>query len=247
MVDPTTGRERKSTSPWTWLGCGCGAVVLLGILGIAGLTWVAYQSAEDMQEASKDPVARAAKIREVLPYRELPAGYYAVGTFSLPFLMDVAIFSDRNPDTGAGPSPDGAQDFEKRGFIYMNMRQFRDNKEKMRDFLEGKAPAPKDSGWAESNVKFEPSEVIRRGTLDVEGRKILYAASRGEIEREGRDEDGLVTMLMPDCPSDGRLRFGLWFGPDPAPEKPVAEVDWAGTAADPRAIAEFAKHFQFCG
>jgi hypothetical protein len=247
MVDPTTGRERKSSSPWAWLGCGCGAVVLLGMLGIAGLTWVAYQSAKDMEESSKDPVARAAKIREVLPYRELPAGYYAVGTFSLPFLMDVAILSDRNPETGKGPSSSATQDFDKRGFIYMNMRQFRDNKEKMRDFLEGKAPAPEDSGWAKSNVKFEATEVIRRGTVDVNGRKLLYAASRGEIEREGRSEDGLVTMLMPDCPNDGRLRFGLWFGPDPDPAKPVTEVDWAGTAADPQALAEFAKHFQFCG
>lgn len=248
MVDPMTGRERKSSSPWAWLGCGCGALVLLGALGISGLTWVAYRSAKDMEESAKDPVARAAKVREVLPYQELPAGYHAVGTFSLPFLMDVAILSDREPEPGVVPGQDNAgEGFEQRGFIFMNMRQFRDNKEKMRDFLEGKAPAPEDSGWAESNVRFEASEVIRRGTVDVAGRKILYAASRGEIEKEGRDEDGLVTMIMPDCPDDGRLRFGLWFGPDPDPQKPVAEVDWTGTAADPEAIVEFARHFQLCG
>jgi hypothetical protein len=247
MVDPKTGRERKSSSPWAWLGCGCGAIALLGILGLSGLTWVAYRSAKDMEESSKDPVARAAKVREVLPYKELPAGYHAVGTFSLPFLMDVAILSDREPEPGVAPGQDNAgEGFEQRGFIYMNLRQFRDNKEKMRAYIEGKAPAPKDSGWAQSNVRFEASELIRRGTVDVSGRKILYAASRGEIEKEGRDTDGLVTMLMPDCPDDGRLRFGLWFGPDPAPGEPSDKLNLAGTNADPQAIRDFASHFRFC-
>ena len=54
-------------------------------------------------------------------------------------------------------------------------------------------------------------------------------------------------MVMPECPGDHRLRFGMWFGPDPAPEKPVAEADFTGTNADPAALQEFLGHFKLCG
>ena len=132
--------------------------------------------------------------------------------------------------------------------MYMNMRQIRDNREKMERFLRGEAPRPEDSGWSQSNVKFNPKEIIRRGSVNVGGTEVLYSAGRGEISRRGRaDRDGLVTMVMPECPGDHRLRFGMWFGPDPAPEKPVAEADFTGTNADPAALQEFLGHFKLCG
>ncbi len=60
------------------------------------------------------------------------------------------------------------------------------------------------------------------------------------------DKRGIVTMLMPQCPHETRLRFGLWFGPDPSEGQPVAEADFAGTNADPAAMQEFLGHFQLC-
>ncbi len=54
-------------------------------------------------------------------------------------------------------------------------------------------------------------------------------------------------MVMPMCPHDPRLRFAMWYGPDPAPDKPVAEADYSGSAADPAAIQEFVGHFRLCG
>ena len=123
-----------------------------------------------------------------------------------------------------------------------------DNKAKMERFLRGESPRPDDSGWYQSNVKFNPKEVIRRGTLTVNGTEVLYSASRGEIERRhGEDKHGIVTMVMPECPHDSRLRFGMWFGPDPDPEKPLAETSFAGTNADPAALQDFLGHFQLCG
>jgi len=235
--------QKKPTSPWVYVGCGCGLAVLLAFATLTGLTYWGYHKGKEFEQTFKDPKAREEKTREVLPFRELPAGYYPVGSFSIPLLMEIAILSDEEPR----PEERGKGSFGKRGFVFINMRHLRDNKEKMERFLRGEAPAPDEVPWRQSDVSFDPKEVIRRGTVTAGGRQILYSASRGEVSRRGRtNEEGIVTMVMPRC-ADSRLRFGIWFGPDPSPEKPVAEADYAGTAADPAAIADFLSHFELCG
>lgn len=239
--------QKKPTSPWVYIGCGCGLAVLLALAGLTGLTWWGYQKGQEFEKNFKDPKARAEKTREVVPYRELPVGYYPVGAFSIPLLMDVAIFSDEEPRQGETPNRGRNASFNQRGFIFMSMLHVRANKEKMERYLRGEAPAPEDAPWMQSGANFNPKEVIRRGTVSAGGRQVLYAASRGEVSRRGHaGEQGIVTMVMPHC-ADNRLRFGLWFGPDPEPGKPTAEIDYTGTAADPAAIAEFLGHFELCG
>jgi hypothetical protein len=249
---------KKSTSPWVWVGCGCGVAVLLALAGMAGLTWWGYRQAKEIGETMANPEKRAAKVQEVLAYKELPAGYYPAFSFSAPFgVMEMAVLSDHEPSVNSQRSPetrtrgrrdvDYDPDFNERGFVYMNMRDFQNNREKMRRFLRGEAPLPKDSPWVQSNVSFDSTQVIRRGALEGNGQQILYTATRGEVSRRGhRHEEGIVTMVMPQCP-DNRLHLGLWFGPDPTPDKPVDEADYTGTSADPAAIQEFLGHFGLCG
>ena len=238
--------QKKPTSPWVYVGCGCAAIVVLGLIVLGVLSYLGYRKGKEFTEGMTDPAKREARVKAVLSYQQLPAGYYPAFAMSMPLgLMEMAMLTDRDPGTGkSGPD----QSFEERGFMYMNMRQMRDNKAKMERFLRGESPRPDDSGWYQSNVKFDPKEVIRRGTLNVGGTEVLYSASRGEIQRRhgGEDKHGIVTMMMPECPPETRLRFGMWFGPDPAPDKPVAETNYAGTNADPAAMQEFLGHFQLC-
>ncbi len=245
-MDPNTGRPlAKQTSPWVYVGVGCGLIVLFGLIAIVGFTFLAYRQGKQMVDSFKDPKARDAKTREVLPYTNLPAGYYAGGAMSIPFLMDVATFTDREP--AAGQAPDQGS-FEERSFIFMNMRHLRNNREKMERYLRGQAPPPEDSAWSKSSVNFDAKKVIRRGEIELGGTKVLYQASQGEIShKQGagagvsvtQKKEGIVTMVLPEC-ADDRLRFGVWIGP-------MGASDYTGTAADPAALQEFLGHFQLCG
>jgi len=244
-MDPYGRPQPKQTSPWVYIGVGCGVAVLLALIGIVGFTFLVYRQGKQMAEGFKDPKIRESKTRQILPYESLPAGYYAGGAMSIPFLMDFAVLTDQEPK--AGEQPDQGN-YHQRSFIFMNMRHLRDNREKMERYLRGQAPAPEDGAWNKGNVNFHTKEVIRRGELKVGGQNVLYQASRGEISHKGEKENGVVTMVLPECPDD-RLRFGVWIGPAPqgSEGKPVAETDYAGTPADPAAMQEFLGHFRLCG
>jgi hypothetical protein len=237
-----------------YVGLGCGLIVLLGLIAVVGVTFFAYRQGKEMVNSFKDPKAREAKTRQVLPYTTLPAGYYAGGAMSIPFFMDFAVFTDREPT--AGQAPDQGS-FDSRSFIFMNMRHLRDNREKMERYLRGEAPAPEDGAWSKSNVDFRANKVIRRGQLEVGGKTVLYQASEGEIShRQGgaggvsvsERKPGLVTMVLPEC-ADDRLRFGVWIGPKPTEGagQPTGEAAYSGTPADPAALQDFLGHFQLCG
>jgi hypothetical protein len=243
-MDPYGNPQPKKTSPWVYVGLGCGAIVLLGLIAISGFTYLVYRQGKEMAKSFTDPKAREAKTREVLPYTALPAGYYPGGAMSIPFLMEFAVLTDREPTNGQGPDQGN---FDQRSFIFMNMRHLRDNREKMERYLRGEAPAPEDSAWNKSNVNFDAKKVIRRGQVEVGGQTVLYQASQGEItHKQGgvsteQKKEGIVTMVLPEC-ADDRLRFGIWMGPPPA----GAADDYTGTPADPAALQEFLEHFRLC-
>jgi hypothetical protein len=239
---------RDRTSPWMYVGCGCGIAVALVLAGLAAVTFFGYRKAKEVEQTFKDPEKRAAKTREILPYDELPRGYYPAGGVSVPLVMDMAMFSDKPPAPGSRPRghEGGDLDFGEHGFIYMSFRSWMGNgkEHELRDYIEGKGARPK---WMNrSNVDLEHRDILRRGQLEVNGRTLSYAAARGEVNRRGRHNRGLVTFFTLECPNDNRRRMGLWFGPDPAPDKPAVDVDLTGTTGDPEAIKAFVSHFRFC-
>lgn len=241
-IDPTTGRPvKKATSPWVWVAVGCGGVVVLGMIAFAVVGWMAYRTAKGVEEGFKDPVKREQRSKEVIAYQQLPPGYYPFGAIKIPFLLDMAIFSDR--ELGPGESPEN--NLGDKGFMFFNMRQMGGNKEDIRRYLRGEQP--KNQQWR-TNVNYQPGEVIRFGTVEVKGSTVLYHASRGQVSfgSSASHGQGLVTMMMPDCPRDRRVRFGFWFTPDTTEGKPVSEADFTGTSVDPEAIKQFLSYFEVC-
>jgi len=228
-------------STWQYIGCTCGGLIVLVVGAFAVLTWLTYREAKAVKASFKDPATREAKTREVLPYDTLPEGYHALGSFSVPLIAQMAFFGDREPKPGEEPN----QGMRERGFIYMSMRQMRDNKREILRYLKGEAPEKKPE-WMAGNADFQTGEPIGRGTVEVNGTTVYYFASRGAIRQPKERMGGLLTLALADCKDDSRVRFGVWLGPDPSPEKPVAELDTKGTTADPAALKEFLGHFRIC-
>ncbi|HWM95064.1 MAG TPA: hypothetical protein VN493_30190 [Thermoanaerobaculia bacterium] len=241
-MEPGTGipNKKKETSPWVYIGCGCAGLVILAMAGFSAMTWFAYRKGKEIEKTWTDPKAREEKAREVLVYDKLPEGYYPLGGISIPFVMDMAMIGDNPPPPGA--KPDDHEGFRERGFMYFKMGRIGDEKE-MRDYMEGKVDQPE---WIKGNTDVDAGQVLRRGEVDTAGQKILYTSSRGKVNHNEREIEGITTMMMIDCPQDERVRFGLWFGPDPKPGEPAEKLDVTGTNADPEEIRRFASHFRFC-
>jgi hypothetical protein len=244
-MDPMTpGPPKKSgTSPWVYIGCTCAGLVILGMAAFSAFTYFAYRKGKEIEETWSDPKAREEKSREVLAYDELPEGYYPLGAMSIPFFMDMAMIGDDPPPEGA--KPDDHEGFKERGFMYFKVRRMGKGDREIRDYMAGKGKKP---DWIQSDSDFDEGDVLRRGEVDANGQKILFSALRGEFKHEGERKEGITTMMLIDCAQakDERIRFGLWFGPDPAPGEPADKLSLAGTNADPQAIRDFASHFRFC-
>jgi hypothetical protein len=241
-MDPYAGApppSKKQTSPWVYVGCGCAILVALVMIAGIGFFWMVRQQARSFKQGFTEPKVREQKTREVLPYRELPAGYHPLGSFSIPFIMDMAMLSDEEPKVGRFGK------FRDRGFMYMRMRVGRapTSEERKRRILDGndtEAPWMRYSNWRQGN-----QEHLRSGELDAGGARLDYTASRGDINVNNQRHQGVSVFMLIECP-DHHLRLGVWFAPDPAPSQPAEHVDFSGTPADPKAISDFANHFQFC-
>lgn len=240
------GAPKKQTSPWVYIGCGCAALVVLAMVVMAVITWITYRQGKELAEGWTDPVKREARAKEVLPYDKLPEGYYPMGTISIPYFMDMAMFTDDPPVPGSKPERgDETGGFKDRGFIYVKARQMGRKTRQLEDYVSGKGPAP---DWLDVKPRVNQADVLRHGEVEANGNKIVYTASRGEVNHDGRTTNGITTMMLFGCPNkDRRVRVGIWFGPDPDPEKPSKELDLTGTNADPEEIRRFAEHFRFCG
>jgi hypothetical protein len=229
----------KKTSPWVYVGIGCGVALLLAILGAVGVGFLAYRKGKQIEAEMKDPAARAAKVREVLG-GDVPEGYYPVFSMSVPFLMDMAMLGDHPPDEKGAPNRR-----MDRGFIYVQSLSTGQQQNELKRYFEGKADDAE--ALRRTNIHIDAKETIRRGRLDIPGQETLYLAQRGSLAMNESRSHGLTTLLLIDCPQDARQRLGIWFGPDPAPDEPVEKVDWSGSVADEAAARDFLGHFRLCG
>jgi hypothetical protein len=212
------------------------------LFGLVAVTWFSYLQGRDFERGLKDPAYRDSRTRAVLHYRDLPPGYYPLGAFTVSFFQEMALLTDQDPGKG-GVSPQ--HPFRQRGFLYMSSRRLIEHDRDVRRYVTGRGGRPE---WMErANVDLKQGELLRRGTVAAGGAPLLYSASRAEMNVQGETIHGIATLFLVDCPDHDRTRLGLWFGPDPHPGVPAGADDVTGSPADPKALAEFAAHFRFCG
>lgn len=233
------GEPKKKTSPWVYVGIGCGVALLLAVLAVVGVGVLAVRKGKQIEAEMKDPVAREAKVREVLG-GDIPPGYYPVVSISIPLLMNMAMLGDHPPDAKGAPSKE-----LERGFVYVNTLATGGQQDELKRYFEGKVDDPE--ALRRANIHIDAKETIRRGALDLPDQETLYLAQRGSLAMDKHRTEGLTTLIFIDCPADTRQRMGIWFGPDPSPDTAVESVDWSGSVADESAMREFMGHFKLCG
>jgi hypothetical protein len=237
--------QERSTSPWVYIGIGCLAAFLVLVAVIAGLGYIGYRTVRGTIESLEDPVARASAASRILGTDEIPAGYYPMVGMSIPFLVETAVLSDNPPDESGM-----VHGFNERGFIYVKTLRFGDQEQELRDFFDGKIEDPE--ALRQFSIDLDVDEMLDRGSFEEPGRILRWASYRGEVAADDPDSGGrqrkrgLNAMVLIECPDDERLRFGIWFGPDPDPEAQSGSPALVGTPADPAAIQEFMGHFDVC-
>ena len=238
-MDPSQPVQRQR-SPWLYVLLGCGAFAVLSCLGVFATCGFVAKKGADMQAGILDPKTRDENAVKMLG--GIPDGYYPVASVSF-FVVDTTVLCD------SAPLPDGG--FEHpvtRTFMYFRVMAMEQNK-KARDFFT--SDSKDTSGLRASGINIDAKDVIKRGNLTVEGRRIYYVASRGEFESGARGaqaqpQQGINTAMMFDCPGD-QLRIGVWTMEDPNPKTPTSELDLTGTVADEQQLARFVKPMDPCG
>jgi hypothetical protein len=233
--------EKKATSPWVYVGIGCVVLLFLGVVAVAAIGYGAFRWGKQVEKDLKDPATRTAKVKAVLGADTLPEGYHPMIGLSIPLLMDMAMLSDREP------GPDGqAHGPGQRGFIYVRVLSADSNEKELRDYFDGKTNDDSVLRRNKVNIHVRDQEVIRRGVVETNGYPVMYLAQRGDLQMNETRSQGVHSLLLVDCPQDERMRMGIWFGPDPDAQAPVATADFQGTPADVNALTAFLGHFHLC-
>ncbi|MFL5347833.1 MAG: hypothetical protein ACJ8AT_23840 [Hyalangium sp.] len=235
--------QKKKTSPWLYVGIGCGVLLLLGIGGTVAAVMFGVSKIKEMKEDMANPITRTERVKKMLGAQALPDGYNAIMALSVPMVMDTAILSTRPFEA---PAKHRKEKGDERIFMYFHLKASTMNdREQLTAFMEGRSDDP--SVLARNNIHINTREIIGRGVLQLDGRRLLYLAQRGEVESQGtKPGAGLTAVVLFDCPDQTTLRTGMWMAPDPSPQAPIEQLDLKGTPGDPEAVKAFMAHFNPC-
>jgi hypothetical protein len=228
----------KQRSPWFYVLLGCGGLAALICLGTMVALFGLGRAVKNITAGVNDPSERQANALKQLG--AIPDGYNVVASLSVFGLMQTTVLTDRpmQPDGGFILSPDGHT------FSYFRVIA-NENNQKARDFISGKDTDPE--ALAKSGINVEAKDVVKRGQLTVDGRKVWWVTSRGRLDTGNHQAvEGLNNAILFDCPGDA-LQVGIWSQLDPDPEKPPEELDLAGTVADEAEMVRFLKPMNPCG
>ena len=231
--------DQGRTPTWVYIAAGCAGVVVLALVGLGVVGYLGYRWVEDVKETHENPASREAKVLEILGADRIPEGYYGAAGVSIPFVMQLAVLSDKEPRENGRTGG-----FDERGFVYIEMIRLGGQQDELEAFFRGEIDDPE--VLRENNIRIDVEEIVGRGSIEGERFDLDYFAHRGGLEAAGGHGRGLTSLVMIRCPSDERMRLGIWFGPDPDPETPVDSLDRSGTVTDEGAISRFFGQFAFC-
>jgi hypothetical protein len=179
----------------TVLGCGCAGLITLFMLGVVAITWTTYRSGEEMSRQARDPEAAAARVREVVAYTSLPAGYRPFGALEVPFVFEIAFFLAPGEAVAAAVTDDGdAGESLDAGFVFVKVRDWLGRGSRTREWLEG------GEGDAlpveQEGLEFAPEEVVARGELTSGDAGVVWVARRGDIEIHGERFGGGPRLVV---------------------------------------------------
>lgn len=236
--------QTKKRSPWLYAGIGCGCLLLLGVgaFVVGGLFLV--KKGQQLQQDMANPITRTERVKKTLGAQTLPEGYHALLSISVPSLLDTAILSTRAPDAPSRGQPGGESVFV---YLFIKPSTVQDQ-EALREYLKGESEDA--SVLTRNNIHVGQNELIGRGALPFEGRRVLYLAQRGELQTRHRESESkgplLNSIFFIECPGQNRLRMALWMAPDPAPGQPLEQLELKGTPVDPETMRTFMSHINPC-
>lgn len=241
--------KQQGVPPWIWIGCGCGLCLLLIVGGIVGMGALGVGFFKGMVEEMADPEARRANVLSTLGTEELPAGYAARISFSIPFLVDLAIIDDGPP-----PAPAEGEGFEAKvesmedliirpdrfdrfTFVYLEQRDRRED-QTIEEIFSG----ARTTGGTQMDLglEFESTEPLNRGELEIHGQPVEWRSARGDLRTLGGTLPAAWAAVRYRC-DDGKARDAVWIEKLDAADAVPTRVN------EPAELKRFLDHFRVCG
>lgn len=241
--------KNQGVPPWVWIGCGCGLCLLLLVGGIVGMGALGVGFFKGMVEDLADPEARRANVLSTLGAEDLPEGYEARISFSIPFLFELAIVDDGDPAAAVeGESfeakAQSVEDliirpdrFERFAFVYLEQRGRREG-QTIEEILSGSRTTG--GTQVDLGLEFESVEPLDRGELEVHGQAVEWRSARGDLGTIGGTMPAAWAAVRYSC-DDEKARDGLWIEKLDAPDAVPTRVN------DPAELKRFLDHFRVCG
>lgn len=236
-------QSSKTTSPWIYIGCGCGGLALVLLFLVVGAGMFGASLFKGYVEDLEDPARRNGRILTMLGAESLPEGYHGQMFFSIPWVLDMAILSDGEP---ADLKEDQNLDLGELGehaFLYLAIRDMGDARSDTEALWRG------EDVDTQVDLDFRSRRELGRGEFEVPPQSIRWVAHAGEFKGDhGREVEGIYTVLLIDCPERDELvrRAYFWSRRDLETIVEGDQPDLTGSPADPEHLHGFLGHFDFC-
>ncbi len=239
--------NRKSTSLWATIGCGCGLLVLMAVGAMVAAGYFGVSAFKGYVDDMKDPLARTTRASEILGAERFPEGYTAHLFLRIPWLVDMVVASDSEP-VAIGEDDDFELESNTVGqhlFVYLAIRGSDMDHDELERMLRGESSS--EGVQTDLDLELESEQELSRGSFELGNQELSYVGHYGELDLDDGDIDGIFSQVLIECPGDDLTRAAVWF--ERGGER-VAETDGfeiIGTPADEDTLRRFMDHFDVCG